>query len=376
VVGRHLKLPRALRVPHEHQPALHLSSVHRPRIAFLRRARNVQPSLLTKCPKLTASQFFKPPCTPSPDFDAGPIFDTLSNGKVSAVTAPPLCRAALLVVMIRGVMHGRWTKCIWSMGGVSDQMHLVAKSPAPGAPRSPRATRRHMARTAAGDAAVAARTARLKARFLEAYAEIGAAKKAAICTSMPWQWKAADPAFAAAWEEIRHHQTEDVEASLYQLAIGIDVPVHHEGVVIGTRKLVSDRAAILLLRARRPEVYGDGGPRVRGAAVAGYQRNGERGEIVSRTTIRVAADADEAARAAAEIRAQRTLAIEDHSDSDACAQMHLVAQPDDVRSTGPHMPASDTPSTGRRMPAPIVKRRHQREKVGRVRVFPSIGSRW
>jgi hypothetical protein len=151
--------------------------------------------------------------------------------------------------------------------------------------------------TPAGDAARAARTAKLKARFLEVYSEIGAAKKAAkrigICTSTPWQWRAEDPAFAAAWEEIRDRQTEDVEATLYELAVGIDVPVHHQGVVIGNRKLTSDRAALALLRARKPDVYGDGGPRVRGAAINGYRRNGERGAIVERTSVRISVDEDE-----------------------------------------------------------------------------------
>ena len=102
-------------------------------------------------------------------------------------------------------------------------------------------------------------------------------------------------------ERIVEAQTDEVERSLYEMATGIERKIRYQGKVVGTKMEYSDYAAVKLLQARRPEVYG-GGERLRGCTVAGYRRAGQRGAIVERdapTSVHVVAE-PEAAQAAIE----------------------------------------------------------------------------
>jgi hypothetical protein len=81
--------------------------------------------------------------------------------------------------------------------------------------------------TPQSDAARDAATQRKLARFLDAFARIGSARKAAkavrMSTSTVYTARRTDPEFAAAWERIVDAQIDEVEASLYQQAIGVKV---------------------------------------------------------------------------------------------------------------------------------------------------------
>ena len=186
--------------------------------------------------------------------------------------------------------------------------------------------------TRASDAARNAATERKLARFLVAFRRIGAVKKACravgLSSWVAYDRRKSDPEFARQWDAIVEAQLDEVEASLYQQAIGIEVPVMHNGVKVGTRIVVSDRAAIFMLRTRRPEKYGDPPyPHHRGCTVGGYRRDGMRGAIVERdapTSVQVVAEPETAALAIEAVNAFATDTARLASEP-PCDEMHLVA---------------------------------------------------
>ena len=198
--------------------------------------------------------------------------------------------------------------------------------------------------TPASDAARARATQKKLARFLDAFARIGSVKKACkaigISSSTPYAARRTDPAFARQWDAIVEAQIDEVEASLYQQAIGIAVPVMHNGEVVGTRVVASDRAGIFMLRARRPEIYGDPPyPHARGCTVAGYRRAGQRGAIVERdapTSVRVVAEPEAAQAAIEAIQRAMLEGRVDPAPPPMPAQVHVVA--DNAQHVAPVAP--------------------------------------
>lgn len=65
-----------------------------------------------------------------------------------------------------------------------------------------------------------------------------AAQAVGITRGTSYAWRASDPVFAAAWEEARAHQIENVETQLYRMAMEKDLG-----------------AVIFFLKSHKPEIY-------------------------------------------------------------------------------------------------------------------------
>lgn len=101
-------------------------------------------------------------------------------------------------------------------------------------------------------------------QFLEILAEtasVTAAARAAGVYRVKWyRLRKADPAFDAAWHEALEIGIDAVEDEAVRRAVeGHDEPVYFQGQKVGATRKYSDRMLMLLLRARRPALYGDGG---------------------------------------------------------------------------------------------------------------------
>lgn len=99
-----------------------------------------------------------------------------------------------------------------------------------------------------------------KARFLQELRNRGsvyhAAHAAGVGRSTVYEWREADEAFAAKWDEAVEDSTDELERSLYERAVyGVEEPVFHKGFECGRVRKYSDTAAIFLLKGRRPETY-------------------------------------------------------------------------------------------------------------------------
>jgi hypothetical protein len=106
------------------------------------------------------------------------------------------------------------------------------------------------------------RTPEKDAIFLEALrngASISsAAKSAAYGRTSIYQWRKDNADFAAAWDEALDEGTDVLEDEVMRRARdGVDEPRFYEGEVCGYVRKYSDTLAIFLLKARRPEKYGD-----------------------------------------------------------------------------------------------------------------------
>jgi hypothetical protein len=85
-----------------------------------------------------------------------------------------------------------------------------------------------------------------------------AAKSAAYGRTSIYQWRKDNPDFAAAWDEAIDCGTDLLEDEVMRRAKdGVDEPRFYEGEVCGYVRKSSDTLAIFLLKARRPEKYGD-----------------------------------------------------------------------------------------------------------------------
>ena len=110
------------------------------------------------------------------------------------------------------------------------------------------------------------RTPKKVAAFLEALASglsvSGACKAAQVPRQTAYDWRNADEAFAAAWDEAIGHGTEALEDEARRRAVEGVVREHthyHQGMRVGTdiETKYSDTLLIFLLKARNPEKYRD-----------------------------------------------------------------------------------------------------------------------
>ena len=71
-----------------------------------------------------------------------------------------------------------------------------------------------------------------------------------------YQWRDADPEFAARWENARRIGAEALEDECMRRATeGVEEPVFFQGVECGTVRKYSDTLAIFLLKGAMPEKY-------------------------------------------------------------------------------------------------------------------------
>lgn len=106
------------------------------------------------------------------------------------------------------------------------------------------------------------RTDRVKEAFLTSLRETcnisEAARTAGIGRRTAYEWKAADEAFAADWDEAEQEAADKLEREAWRRAVeGTDKPVTFQGAITATYKEYSDRMLELLLKAHRPDKFKD-----------------------------------------------------------------------------------------------------------------------
>lgn len=85
-----------------------------------------------------------------------------------------------------------------------------------------------------------------------------AARSANIGRRTAYDWRDADPTFAAAWDEAEEDAADRLEREAWRRAVdGTDKPVTFQGSITATYKEYSDRMLEILLKAHRPEKYVD-----------------------------------------------------------------------------------------------------------------------
>ncbi len=105
--------------------------------------------------------------------------------------------------------------------------------------------------------------------FLEMLAETASVTAASQATGVyrgKWyRLRKSDPLFAEAWDEALEIGIDAVEDEAIRRAVtGHEEPVYFQGQKVGAIRKYSDRMLMLLLRARRPRLYGDGSGREAG----------------------------------------------------------------------------------------------------------------
>ena len=105
-------------------------------------------------------------------------------------------------------------------------------------------------------------TAQRKKRFLEVLAQSGnvsrAARAAGVSRGAAYAKRQREPSFAKTWDEALAEALDHLEETLMARALeGTTRPVHFQGKEIGSVQSYSDQLAMFLLKARRPEVFGD-----------------------------------------------------------------------------------------------------------------------
>lgn len=104
------------------------------------------------------------------------------------------------------------------------------------------------------------RTPENEADFLDGLARTAsvtaACEIAKIARASAYDWRDADPAFAAAWDAALVRGTDALEDEAIRRArLGVDEPVFYQGDECGTVTKYSDTLLIFMLKARRPEVF-------------------------------------------------------------------------------------------------------------------------
>lgn len=105
------------------------------------------------------------------------------------------------------------------------------------------------------------RTAKKRAAFLSSLIETGgnvsrACEVSGTARQRVYEWRAADPAFATAWDEAVEAGTDELEEEARRRAYeGVDEPVFYQGEMCGTIRKYSDTLLIFLLKGRRPDKY-------------------------------------------------------------------------------------------------------------------------
>lgn len=81
-----------------------------------------------------------------------------------------------------------------------------------------------------------------------------ACRAAGIGRSSAYEWREADPEFAAAWEEAEQEAADKLEREAWRRAVeGTDKPVIYQGEITDTFKEYSDRMLEVLLKAHKPK---------------------------------------------------------------------------------------------------------------------------
>jgi hypothetical protein len=106
------------------------------------------------------------------------------------------------------------------------------------------------------------RTPEKDAKFVEMLASgasvAAAAKAAGYGRQRLYECREADPELAAAWDDALEEGTDLLEdEALRRAKDGVEEPRFYEGEVCGHVRKYSDTLMIFLLKARRPEKYGD-----------------------------------------------------------------------------------------------------------------------
>lgn len=104
-------------------------------------------------------------------------------------------------------------------------------------------------------------TAAKKEKFIAVLAETANVSMAikAVGMSVPttYRLRKTSPAFAKAWAEALEIGVAQLEMMVLDKALnGEEKPIYYGGKVIGTAPAYSERLAIFLLKAHKPEVYG------------------------------------------------------------------------------------------------------------------------
>lgn len=102
------------------------------------------------------------------------------------------------------------------------------------------------------------RTDRARATFLSVFRQTAnvseAARAAAIARRTAYDWRDADPDFAAAWAEAEQEAVDRIEREALRRAVeGWDEPVWHQGQQCGVVRKYSDRMLEILLKGHRPK---------------------------------------------------------------------------------------------------------------------------
>jgi hypothetical protein len=98
--------------------------------------------------------------------------------------------------------------------------------------------------------------------FLDALAETGMVKtayeRAKISHASIYDWREADPQFAADWDEALERGIDRLEDEAMRRAMhGTPEPVFYQGEECGQIRRYSDTLAIFMLKSRRRHIYGD-----------------------------------------------------------------------------------------------------------------------
>ena len=105
-----------------------------------------------------------------------------------------------------------------------------------------------------------ARTDRAREKFIAVLSEScnvsEAARAAGIGRQTAYEWRAADPSFAAEWEEAEQYAADRLEREAWRRAVeGTQKPVFHKGEVCGFISEYSDRMLEILLKGHKPEKF-------------------------------------------------------------------------------------------------------------------------
>ena len=80
--------------------------------------------------------------------------------------------------------------------------------------------------------------------------------KANLARRTAYDWRAANPEFAAAWDDAIESGTDSLEdEALRRARDGFDKPVYQAGQLVGTVREYSDALMTLLLKGRRPDKF-------------------------------------------------------------------------------------------------------------------------
>lgn len=101
-----------------------------------------------------------------------------------------------------------------------------------------------------------------KNTLLDAFARLGNLKRACDLTGISpashYQWLRRDPAYLSAYEDAALEAADVLEAEAFRRGHdGTDKPVFYQGAQCGVVREYSDSLLTTLLKARRPDVFGD-----------------------------------------------------------------------------------------------------------------------